>query len=145
MRGDRIFTPFVLNMPRLYERFVTEWLKRNLPEKFQLVAQEAASISSKRAWVMDALIYRREPWTVHWLVDLKYKRDREPKNADLFQLTAYAAAKGCKEAVLVYPGGARTAKLTVGVSGIQVSVLNFPLDGDLDQAGNQFMQALIES
>jgi 5-methylcytosine-specific restriction enzyme subunit McrC len=144
VRGDRIFTPFALNMPRLYERFVTEWLKRNLPEQFQLVTQEAASISSKRTWVMDALIYRREPWTVHWLVDLKYKRDREPKNGDLFQLTAYAAAKGCKEAVLVYPGRARTAKLTVGVSGIQVRVLNFPLDGDLDQAGNQFMRALIE-
>jgi 5-methylcytosine-specific restriction enzyme subunit McrC len=31
-RGDRSMLPFVVNMPRLYERFVAEWLNAHLPD-----------------------------------------------------------------------------------------------------------------
>jgi len=53
----------------------------------------------------------------------------------------YAVAKECREAVLIYPSSnIRTFKETIG--DITVRTLVFPLEGDLEVAGNRLIENL---
>lgn len=62
-----------------------------------------------------------------------------PPSSDLEQVVAYAEAKGCKNAALIYP-----ASLSSPVRGmwgnIYVEFLTFPLDGDLERDRLQLLE-----
>jgi hypothetical protein len=62
---------------------------------------------------------------------------------NLAQVVAYALAFGAPEAVLIYPSALAADERFV-VGNVVVRTLAFSLNGDLGQAGNQFVQALLD-
>ncbi len=76
------------------------------------------------------------------VVDTKYKAPDAPSTDDVAQVVAYAEAKGCHEAALVYP--TRLLRpLNTMVGEIRVRTLTFSLDGDLEQNGASFVRELL--
>ena len=66
-----------------------------------------------------------------------------PATDDVAQIVAYAEKMRCQEAILVFPRGLpRPFEARVG--DIRVRSLSFSLEGDVDEAGNRFMRAVLE-
>jgi 5-methylcytosine-specific restriction enzyme subunit McrC len=57
-------------------------------------------------------------------------------------MVAYAEAKGCQEAILIYPTYL-AEPLNIKVGNIRVRSLTFSLARDLEQAGYDFLQDLL--
>ena len=136
--------PFLINMPLLYERFVAAWLRENLPPKFVLRAQENVRIGSSGAITFDIDLVLEDAKTnsVRAILDTKYKSPERPSSDDVQQVVAYATAKGCRDAVLVYPIGLRDS-LDEDVGEVRVRSLAFALEGSLDEAGRDFLRSLL--
>jgi 5-methylcytosine-specific restriction enzyme subunit McrC len=106
-RGDRSMLPFLVNMPRLYELFVSEWLKAHLPDAVSLVPQERAHLDGTSGLYFDINLVLRDTSTgkVLGVMDTKYKNTTTPATNDVAQIVAYAEKMGCQEALLVYARG----------------------------------------
>lgn len=141
--GDRTMLPFLVNMARLYELFVAEWLVSNLPSWFSINAQERIAFGQGQNvhFDIDLVLYENDSQTPRCVMDTKYKTPTRPLARDVEQIVAYAEIKGCKEAILVYPKPL-DEPLDVMIGDIRVRSLNFSLDGDLDLAGRAFMRDL---
>lgn len=147
-RGDRDMLPFMVNMARLYELFVAEWLKANLPAGLIIDAQHKLSIDEEQGlhFKIDLMLSDAKTGAVRCVLDTKYKGTAHKDFAkdligDLQQIVAYAEATGCREAILIYPKPAGPFDRQVG--DIRVRTLAFSLDGDLEQAGQAFLQTLL--
>lgn len=144
--GDQAMLPFLVDMARLYELFVAEWLTANLPQTFKLKVQERVTIGQLHhlKFDIDLVLYDAKRNEARCVLDTKYKTPTSPANDDIFQVVAYAEAKGCHQAMLVYPTPlARPLDETIGT--IRVRSLTFGLDDDLEQAGDRFLETLIGS
>lgn len=141
--GDEAMTPFLMDMPRLFEEFVAAWLKEHLPSGFRLIAQETGTYDSENQirYRVDIVLYdgSGRPFAV---VDTKYKRETGPASDDIAQVVTYATKKGCEDAILVYPhGGSQTKPFAVG--NVKVKTMGFPLDGDLKSDGQRLMERIV--
>lgn len=141
--GEHGMIPFVVEMSRLFELFVAEWLRAHLKPALELRYQDALSIGERGEWrlEMDMVLYDRESGRPCHVIDAKYKTPDKPDNADLYQVVAYAEALGCSDAVLVYPSR-RQGSGDVIVGQKRVRTVAFPLDGDLGAAGAQVLEQL---
>ena len=141
--GDRRMLPFLVNMERLFELFVAEWLKSHLPRDFKLKAQEKVDIdhSGTLHFDIDLVLYDADG-VARCVLDTKYKTPSAPAPSDIAQVMAYAEAKGCCVAVLVYPTSLGKP-LDKYVGDIRVRSLTFSLDGELEYAGQVFIQSLL--
>ena len=135
---------FLVNMARLYELFVAEWLKAHLPRWWLLKAQEKVSISLQTGlhFDIDLVLYDAVTGRACCVLDTKYKAAPHPDPADIAQVVAYAEAKGCNEALLVYPWQV-PSPLDEKIGRISVRSSVFPLDGDIEWAGRQFLDRLL--
>jgi len=142
--GDRKMLPFLVDTARLYELFVAEWLRAHLPAGVSMVAQEPVVIGDALRFNLDVVLY--DPATVSALcvLDTKYKAATAPSAEDVEQVVAYAEAKGCGEAVLVYPS-TLTKPLDAKVGKIRVRTLTFSPSSKLDHAGKEFVSKLLSS
>ena len=142
--GDRTMLPFLVDMARLYELFVAEWLKAHLPENVRVEIQEPVHFDGSGAlhFNIDLVLYSAATGEVLCVMDTKYKAPSSPAPDDLAQVVAYAEAKGCSEAILVYPSSLPNP-LDIKVGDIQVRSLPFSVDGDLNQAGRSFVQNVL--
>lgn len=141
--GERTMLPFLVDMARLYERFVAEWLKHHLPPPWKLAVQERVEVGRATPFhfEIDLVLYDAGRDAARCVLDTKYKTGAGPAPADIHQMISYAHTKGCSEAVLVYP--ARPAQpFDEVIRGIRVRSLTFALDGDLEQAGQDFLREL---
>jgi len=104
-QGENAMLPFLVDMPRLFETFVTEWLRAHLPENILLKDQVTIQVGSgnKVDFRIDLLLTDRHTGKPLCLLDTKYKAAASPSPADVKQVIAYAKALGCNEAILVYP------------------------------------------
>jgi 5-methylcytosine-specific restriction enzyme subunit McrC len=143
-RGDRTMLPFLIKMDRLYELFVAEWLKAHLPQHLLLKFQEQVNISKTVYFKIDLVVYDISTGTARYILDTKYTTPKQPAADDIAQVVAYAVSKDCHEAVLVYPEDL-IHPLDEWVGDIRVRSLTFSLDGDLDRAGQAFLQDLLVS
>ena len=141
--GQRTMLPFLVDMARLYERFVAEWLKVHLPAAFELKVQEKVNLSQMRPlhFDIDLVIYRRGSGTARTVLDTKYKTPASPSTDDIHQMISYAHTKGCREAILIHPSPL-PYPLDETIRGIRIRSLTFSLDRDLDQAGQTFLENL---
>lgn len=144
--GDRTMLPFLIHMPSLYELFVSQWIKahKNLfPSELSFHPLEKLTMGQGRKirFEIDLVIYRDgKPYCV---LDTKYKIPNDIKNPDINQVVAYASAKDCHKAFLVYPKYPYLPLDTVFRGGnIHVRSLTFSLEGDLEQAGQDFVNDL---
>lgn len=134
--------PFLVNMAQLYERFVATWLQNNLPAGWSLQGQEQVAVGQDEAlrFNIDLVLYdpQGQPYLV---IDSKYKTPDAPSNPDFNQVLVYAQAKGCQQAVLVYPEPL-PRPLDVTLAGVRVRSLTFSLAGDVAENGRNFLKNL---
>lgn len=142
--GDQSALPFLVNMARLYETFVGEWLNQHLPQGWLLRIQE--QVICGRAgdlnFRIDLVLYETGSGRPHLVIDTKYKAPNKASREDVTQVLAYAAIKDCMRAVLVYPD-ALPCPLDEKIGNVRVKSLSFPLDRDLDEAGEAFVGELL--
>jgi 5-methylcytosine-specific restriction enzyme subunit McrC len=143
--GDHVMVPFKIDMARLYELFVAEWLRAHLPPEYRLGVQEhvVASDGVLRCSI-DLVIYSLLDDAPLCVLDTKYKDTNRPAETDIYQVNAYADLKGCARAFLVYP----TTQIrpgTISFANKRIECLSFCIDGDLDAAGAAFLLQLLEA
>ena len=143
--GDRTMLPFLLNMERLYELFVAEWLKAHLPSEFALRMQERVEIDQKQDlhFDIDLVIYDTKSGASCYVLDTKYKVAPTPSSSDIAQVIAYAQTKGCLSTVLIYPVRLENP-IDAWSKNIHIRSLVFSLDGDLELAGQNFLIELLQ-
>jgi 5-methylcytosine-specific restriction enzyme subunit McrC len=143
-RGKYTMLPFLVDMARLYEFFIAEWLKEYLPRHLLLKFQEQVNISKTVYFKIDLVVYDISTGTARYILDTKYKTPTQPAADDIAQVVAYAVSKNCHEAILVYPENL-AYPLDEWVGDIRVRSLTFSLNDDLDRAGQVFLQNLLVS
>ena len=141
--GDHLVLPFLVNMARLYEEFVAQWLKANLPRSLSLRIQQPIPIGGEATFEADLVLYDRVEGVVRAVLDTKYKRPVKADPADISQVVTYAEAVGCRQAILVYPAALLTP-FDEMVGDIRVRSLTFSLAGDLEAAGEQFLMEFVQ-
>ncbi len=136
--------PFLVNMPLLYENFVACWLQQNLPSPYELSIHPSRKLgTSSYRMVPDLVLYTSKPERrAIAVLDTKYKVGERVSESDLYQAVAYATEFGVDTAWLVYPTLVSDAGgVPVGDS-VTVKCSTFRIDGDLDQAGQEFLKVL---
>ena len=142
--GEQQMIPFLVNMDRLYERFVAKWLEKHpLPD---LIAkpQEKVEISTDgEIYVnIDLVLIDRSTGETKYVLDTKYKTQKKPSLDDIAQVHFYANIRKCQQAVLVYPVHLKRPFDEVYGHKIRVRSVTFSLDGDLEAAGIHFLKDL---
>lgn len=144
--GDKTMLPFLVNMERLYELFVAEWLKIHLPPSVIMKIQEKVDVgeSNTLTFKIDLVLYHAGTGKALCVLDTKYKAKEKPDTNDVAKVVTYAETKGCEEAFLIYP-----IPLPIPYDGmfgkIRVKSMFFSLSGDLEHAGQIFMKTLLEN
>lgn len=143
--GREGMIPFLVDMARLYELFVAEWLQAHLPAPWRATAQERVVLGADEELRFNVdLVISDGDGRTRYVLDTKYKRAERPNTADVSQIVTYAKAKGCAEAVLVYPAPPQRP-LDVWIDDLHVRSLTFDLGRDLETAGQQFLHHLLRT
>lgn len=149
--GDRTMLPFLVDMARLYERFVAEWLKAHretalLSQGLDIKSQERLYFCGGQDIYFDIDLVLKDVTTgvAKYVLDTKYKASSAPKSSDIAQVVAYAEAKQCQEAILVYPTSL-VEPLDIRLGCIRIRSLTYSLSGDLEQEGYKFLQNLLNT
>ena len=143
LAGDQPTIPFLVDMARLFEMFVAEWLREHLPDEVSLRVQERLEIGDTGDLYarVDLVLYERASGRTLAVLDTKYKSPDHPAPEDVFQAAGYADLKECGEAYLVYPAPLQRP-LDARVGDVRVRSMVFELDGQLDQRGTVFLNSL---
>jgi 5-methylcytosine-specific restriction enzyme subunit McrC len=141
--GDRDMLPFLVNMANLFERFVARWLEGHKPPDLGVQAQEHVHIGDDHdlQFRIDLVITDEATGQAKAVLDTKYKKAEKPAEGDVQQVVAYAVAKRCREAILVYPRHL-PRPLDERVGDIRVRTAVFSLDGDIERNGEVFLKEL---
>ena len=143
--GDRSMLPFLIDMNKLFQEFVAAWLRTHLPPTYSLQAQSRVVLSQDDHlnFIIDLVLKNVRTGLTVCVLDTKYKRPDKPSSADIAQAAAYAEAKHCCEAILVYPSF-KTGHTKSEVGRIRVRSIPFSLDADLESAGQTFLAKILE-
>lgn len=141
--GKRQMVPFVVDMARLYEKFVAEWLATHGPSHWRVRAQASLPFGShqQQSFRPDIIVEDASSGRSLMVLDTKYKTDKPPAEADIAQMVAYAVMTGCRETALIYPALPENSE-TYWLQGIRVHCVAFAIDGDLEEAGRQFLATI---
>jgi 5-methylcytosine-specific restriction enzyme subunit McrC len=144
--GDRAVLPFLVDMARLYELFVAEWLQQHLPPEIAYVkAQDRVTLGAEQTlhFDIDLTLYDAHTHQAICVLDTKYKVPDRPSTVDISQVVTYAELKGCRQAVLIYP--ASLPSLLDEPVGPQIRVRSqvFSVAGDLEAGGQAFLKTLL--
>jgi 5-methylcytosine-specific restriction enzyme subunit McrC len=144
--GNHSMLPFLVDMASLFELFVAKWLQAHPIEGLQTRSQERMLIGENEdlEFRIDLLVTNSASGSALAVVDTKYKVPDSPSTDDVSQVVAYAEAKSCQDAVLVYPIPLRRP-LDTRIGKIRVRTLAFRLDGDLDTNGFSFVRDLLSN
>jgi len=137
--------PFLVDMSRLFELFVAEWLKQHLPEQFELLIKHKVSVgeSDQLSYQIDLVLRDRESSKALCVLDTKYKSSDSPANDDINQVVTYAELQGCQKAVLLYPSPL-TKSSTLKIGSIYVRCFAFNVNGDIEAAGKMLLEQIIK-
>ncbi|MDZ7801864.1 MAG: hypothetical protein U5K81_13885 [Trueperaceae bacterium] len=141
--GTYVTTPFLVDMPSLFETCVARGLEEALPRGLRVARHVRERLDPAGRVVFDVDLVLQEAWSGRPLIvlDTKYKDHDAPSAADVQQVVAYAAALGCEEAALVYPTEHTFAPARAGE--IVVRRLGVPLDGDVGVAFRELAATLV--
>lgn len=144
--GDRRMAPFLVDMARLFERFVARWLQQNLSSQYLLKTQESRILDDKGTlkMVMDLLLCDRATGYPLCVLDTKYKACGNVSSSDYSQVLAYADAVGCENAILIYPK-ALDNPFDEKPGSIRVRTLVFDIGEELNYAGEKMLNKLYET
>ncbi len=143
--GDRRMLPILVDMAHLFELFVAEWLKSHIPPRYRVRDHVVVRFDMGQILSIDIDLTIEDQQTGQTLMvlDTKYKAPEKPASDDIQQIVAYAAAKGCNRAVLIYPANLAGPITGHWGHGIHVEALTFRLDGDLEESGQEFLAQLL--
>ncbi len=143
--GNHLMLPFLVNMARLYELFIAEWLRKNLPSNILLEYQENITIGNDEniRFNIDLVLYDASNAKALCVLDTKYKATDSPASDDIAQVVTYSEVKNCSNAVLVYPSKL-TIPLDEKIGDNRIRNLIFSLDGDLEINGQKFLDDLLD-
>jgi 5-methylcytosine-specific restriction enzyme subunit McrC len=140
--GNREMIPFLVKMDRLYELFIAEWLRSHPLRGYSIETQKEVTVDRRQnmKFRMDLAIYDERSHQPVCIMDTKYKVGA-PSMDDIYQVVAYCEANGCQDAILIYPS--KTEQLSkVKWGDIRVKSATFSLEGDLEEAGQAFIQEI---
>jgi 5-methylcytosine-specific restriction enzyme subunit McrC len=139
------FVPFMLHMPRLYERFVERWVGENLPPHLHLQGQCTVGIEEggPMRFQIDLVLTDRRTGDTVAVLDVKYKRPDSPSEGDIQQVVAYAVRMGARRAFLVYPA-VQLRPRHYALRDVVVDTLSFRTDQTPDEAGRAFLCDLLD-
>ena len=140
--GNHKTLPFLIDMARLYELFVAEWLKKNAPPNYSFKQQHLIDVGQNRQFILDILLCDAVTGKALAVLDTKYKSPEKAANSDIHQMISYANTTNCKQAFLVYPVDLKQP-LYIKSNDIQVRNLTFSLNDHLDRAGQTFLNKLL--
>lgn len=131
--GDIPVPGFTLSMPRVFEQFVRTALRErtgfNLSQFPDTATQHGLRLDTAGSvrLLPDLGVQLDDRWI--FIGDVKYKRDHgSGRDADLYQLLAYATAAGLDEATLVYADGPSEAPHhIVRNSGVALNLVHLDL------------------
>jgi 5-methylcytosine-specific restriction enzyme subunit McrC len=141
--GDRVMVPFLVDMAALYEKFVAQWLRQNLPPHLALSAQEHIDVdpSGRLQIIIDLVITDKNTGQTLFVLDTKYKAPEKAANQDFNQIFVYARVKNSPQALLIYPTRLPTP-LNFHLDNIHIRSATFSLEGDLDENGRALLSTL---
>jgi 5-methylcytosine-specific restriction enzyme subunit McrC len=134
VEGRRSASAFLVNMPELFERFVTEQLARRLLGRLQVDSQTTRRLDvGGQIPLRPDLEFRRGAQVVG-VADIKYKLtdDARARGDDYRQLLAYTVALGLEDGVLIYcrpSGGRATSAATVVRDGPRLHIVAIDAGG----------------
>lgn len=140
--GDRQMLPFLIDMAKLYEQFVAQWLTANTPKGFFVNKQHLVTHDQNYCDRIDLLLCDIATSKVQYVLDTKYKAPDRVDSSDRHQIVAYANAVKCNNAILIYPQHLNHS-LDIQHGDLRVRSLNFSLNDDLNEAGNIFLTSLL--
>ncbi|MEG4454602.1 5-methylcytosine restriction system specificity protein McrC [Microcoleus sp. N9_A1] len=140
--GDREMLPFLIDMAKLYEQFVAEWLNVNTPKGFFVKQQHRVTHDKIYFDKMDLILRDIETNEILYVLDTKYKAPDKVENTDRNQVVTYATLLNCKNAILIYPQNLK-APIDQQIGDIRVRSLTFSLDSNLNEAGKTFLTSLL--
>jgi 5-methylcytosine-specific restriction enzyme subunit McrC len=142
--GDRTFIPFELDMRKLFESFVAEWLHINAPEGMTIRRQYNATLDSNLDMKIhiDIVLCHKGSQAPLAVLDTKYKATDQPSEDDIHQITFYARELRVHRAMLIYPSVLSKPLRMVHGRDIRVESLVFDLEAPLEVAGPAFSSAL---
>jgi 5-methylcytosine-specific restriction endonuclease McrBC regulatory subunit McrC len=141
--GGKRMLPFLVDMARLFELLVAEWLQQYLPRTVRLSPQDIVRIGSTGCveFRIDLTLHDADSGSCLAVMDTKYKITDMPTPEDVAQIVAYAVARGARAGVLIYPRRlSRPFRAEVG--GISVHAVSFPIDDDVEAGGQEFVEAI---
>ena len=141
--GGHEFLPFSINMPNLFEEFVAEWLKRNLPDELKVDAQYYVRLDGNAAlsFRIDLVLRERKSGAAVAVLDTKYKLVDLPSEGDLHQVVSYAVELGVTRACLVYPFGISNP-VRVRVGNVDVETVGIDLNRPIEKSGRDFIGSI---
>jgi 5-methylcytosine-specific restriction enzyme subunit McrC len=144
LSGDHQMLPFLIDMARLFELFVAEWLKVHLPDALELLVQHNISVglADELTYRIDLVLRDRKTGKTLCVLDTKYKSVDSPSNEDVNQVVTCAELQACQKAVLLYPTPLPQLS-TLQLGRFQIRCLAFDLKADLEQAGETLLQNLL--
>jgi 5-methylcytosine-specific restriction enzyme subunit McrC len=140
--GEHAMLPFLIDMAKLYESFVAEWLRMHLPQQFTMGSQQhvICGVGSPPC-VIDLVLYDELTKQPIQVLDTKYKAPGRAVKEDIYQIVTYAKLLNCREAVLVYPIELEWP-LDIEIGDVRIRSLTFAIEGNLDTAGHAFLSML---
>ena len=135
-RGGTTAASFMVNMNDLFERFVTERLRRALQGRLVVESQtdDHLDIEKKVRIRPDLRFHHPRSGSITYVGDIKYKLtdDAVARSADYYQLLAYTTALDLPEGVLIYcqtDGGKPAGEITVRHAGKRLHVRALNMSG----------------
>lgn len=105
VRGATSASSFMVDMNDLFQRFVTERLRRELRGRLDVIDEPTVHLGLGRQVAMQPDLVFREPGSaVRYVGDVKYKlaTDARGRSSDYYQLLAYTTAMDLPEGLLIY-------------------------------------------
>ena len=143
--GNHSMLPYVINMSRLYELFVAEWLRAHTPKELGVKAQDRVSYGSidKLNFNIDLVLYAKSTGAPFCVIDTKYKLDEKMAKQDVHQIIAYMEVKKCNIGILLYPSNQNAIK-PYPINSKVVYQIKMDMENDIEMAGSFFLESIIK-
>jgi len=133
-RGRTRASAFLVDMNKLFERFVTERLRRALRGRLEVRSEPPVYLAEGRNVLMKPDLEFRRNGRAVFVADTKYKLtgDAAARSADYYQMLAYTTALDVPAGLLIYcldEGGIPESTVTVRHSGKQLHTKALDLSG----------------
>jgi 5-methylcytosine-specific restriction enzyme subunit McrC len=132
--------PFLVNMPKLYEMFIAEWLKENLSDNINIRTQENVQIGEYGELNLRILLDKNTMNPIA-VMDTKYKNPDTPSQSDINQIATYALSLNVGKAILVYPSHLKKP-FKWNAQGIIVQSYSFDIGENLENVGVIFLKSI---